>query len=130
MPGDSGLAVLDAVARETTVVFVTAHPEYAVDAFEAGAIDYLLEPVDPERLEQSVAQWQADLPSAAFVRLSRSLIVNVTRLEKTQWRSRDEKLLTFLGRDDTIVIGRLAASRLREILGGRPPPDANAGGHA
>ena len=36
------------------VIFITAHPEHAVRAFEVNAIDYLLKPVDPQRLKQSL----------------------------------------------------------------------------
>jgi two-component system response regulator LytT len=57
MPGLSGLAAAPLVrerADPPAVVFVTAHAEYAVDAFAVEAFDYLLKPVDPERLERVV----------------------------------------------------------------------------
>jgi DNA-binding LytR/AlgR family response regulator len=53
MPGVTGLEAAPLVReqpRPPAVVFVTAHPEYAVDAFAVEAFDYLLKPVDPERL--------------------------------------------------------------------------------
>jgi two-component system response regulator LytT len=53
MPGVSGLAAAPLIRERTdppAVVFVTAHAEYAVDAFAVEAFDYLLKPVDPERL--------------------------------------------------------------------------------
>ena len=53
MPGLSGLDVAPLVREQATppaVVFVTAHPEYAVEAFAVEAFDYLLKPVDPDRL--------------------------------------------------------------------------------
>jgi two-component system LytT family response regulator len=56
MPGMSGLDVaarLDGAARPA-IVFVTAHEEHAVSAFELQSIDYLLKPVDPERLAQAL----------------------------------------------------------------------------
>ncbi len=62
MPGLSGLEVAalaaDASPR-TRIVFVTAYDQYAIDAFERGAIDYLLKPVKPERLDATVARLQA-----------------------------------------------------------------------
>ena len=70
MPGLTGLEVA-AVAAEasprTQIVFVTAYDQYAIDAFDRGAIDYLLKPVKPERLDATVARLQArDLqPDAA-----------------------------------------------------------------
>jgi len=62
MPGLTGLDVAAAAAQvsaRTQVVFVTAYDQYAVDAFERGAIDYLLKPIAPERLAATVARLQA-----------------------------------------------------------------------
>ncbi|MBI3147592.1 MAG: response regulator transcription factor [Betaproteobacteria bacterium] len=50
MPGLSGIEVARRVCAETRVVFVTAYDEYAVAAFEEGAVDYLLKPVEDDRL--------------------------------------------------------------------------------
>lgn len=57
MPGLSGLEVAAAAAQispGTQIVFVTAYDQYAVDAFERGAIDYLLKPISTERLAATV----------------------------------------------------------------------------
>jgi DNA-binding LytR/AlgR family response regulator len=57
MPGLTGLEAAPLVReqpRPPAVVFVTAHPEYAVDAFAVEAFDYLLKPVDPDRLARVV----------------------------------------------------------------------------
>jgi DNA-binding LytR/AlgR family response regulator len=57
MPGLSGLDVAAAAtdaSPATQVVFVTAYDQYAIDAFERGAIDYLLKPIAPERLTATV----------------------------------------------------------------------------
>ena len=48
MPGGSGLGLLNDVPDSTQVVFVTAREKYAVEAFAAAALDYLVKPVDPE----------------------------------------------------------------------------------
>jgi DNA-binding LytR/AlgR family response regulator len=61
MPGLSGLDAARA-ANATRVVFVTAHDEYAVAAFEAAAADYLLKPVSDARLAQCVARLQREAP--------------------------------------------------------------------
>ncbi|MFN3792454.1 LytR/AlgR family response regulator transcription factor [Massilia sp.] len=64
MPGLSGMEVasnLLAAGIRTEVVFVTAYDQYAVDAFERGAIDYLLKPVARERLAGTVGRVQARL---------------------------------------------------------------------
>jgi DNA-binding LytR/AlgR family response regulator len=62
MPGLSGLEVAAALADcspRTQVVFVTAYDQYAIDAFERGAVDYLQKPVAPERLGATVRRLKA-----------------------------------------------------------------------
>ena len=62
MPGLGGLEVAAASTRaspRTQVVFVTAYDQYAIDAFERGAIDYLLKPVEAERLAATVQRLKA-----------------------------------------------------------------------
>ena len=62
MPGLTGLEVATAAAQaspHTQIVFVTAYDQYAIDAFERGAIDYLLKPVQPERLAATIERLQA-----------------------------------------------------------------------
>jgi DNA-binding LytR/AlgR family response regulator len=62
MPGLTGLDVAAAAAQvspRTQIVFVTAYDQYAVDAFERGAIDYLLKPIVPARLAATVQRLQA-----------------------------------------------------------------------
>ena len=56
MPGGSGLGLLNDVPASTQVVFVTAREKYAVQAFAVAALDYLVKPVDPERLADTVAR--------------------------------------------------------------------------
>lgn len=62
MPGLTGLEVATAAAQaspRTQIVFVTAYDQYAIDAFERGAVDYLLKPVQPERLAATVQRLQS-----------------------------------------------------------------------
>jgi DNA-binding LytR/AlgR family response regulator len=57
MPGQSGLDValkINQTSPKTRVVFLTAYDQYAIKAFEQGAIDYLLKPLDEDRLMQTV----------------------------------------------------------------------------
>ncbi len=56
MPVKSGLEVADALAGACHVVFVTAYDEYAVTAFEQGAVDYVLKPATPERVGKVVSR--------------------------------------------------------------------------
>ena len=59
MPGLSGLEVVAQVPQESMpmVVFVTAFDRYAINAFEAHALDYLLKPFDAEQLQQTMDRW-------------------------------------------------------------------------
>jgi DNA-binding LytR/AlgR family response regulator len=50
MPGMDGVQAAQALAGRVHIVFVTAHDEFAIKAFEQGAIDYVLKPADAERL--------------------------------------------------------------------------------
>lgn len=56
MRGGGGFEILDALENPPAVVFVTAHDDFAVRAFEVNALDYLLKPVAPERLRASLGR--------------------------------------------------------------------------
>jgi len=205
MPGTTGLELLSSMPRSTQVVFVTAHETYALNAFAAGVLDYLVKPVDLERLSETVrrlekmsallrlqaattpevddedgidgaasnvstaslslsdtitvpltekgraslvtigdicwiegmrnftrvglktagrimlfrrrlGEWEQELPANHFERLGKSLVVQAAAIKETEWRSRDETLVTFAADLEPLVIGRSAATRLREIL--------------
>jgi len=225
MPGGTGLDLLPSVPDGTQVVFVTAYEKYAVEAFAAAALDYLVKPVNPERLSETLrrlkkladlqrlqptaatatstgedddpvdgaavpggpsgaerpgatdatagaggralgdtinirlrrsksvaavtfddicwieslqnytrvclrnpgrlhvfrrrlGEWEVDLPAGVFTRLGRSILVRTESIEETEWKSRNEKVLKFGAGIEPLVIGRLAALRLRDILDG------------
>ena len=65
MPGLSGIDVARRIGHRAQVVFATAYDEHALAAFEAGAVDYLLKPVEPERLARTVERLRARLQAAA-----------------------------------------------------------------
>ncbi|MEI8368588.1 MAG: response regulator [Planctomycetia bacterium] len=228
MPGGTGLDLLPSVPDGTQVVFVTAYEKYAVEAFAAAALDYLVKPVNPERLSETLrrlkkladlqrlqptaatatsageddndddpgdgaavpggpggadgtdgtdatagtsgralgdtiivrlrhskrvaavtlddicwieslqnytrvclrnpgrlhvfrrrlGEWEVDLPAGVLTRLGRSILVRTESIEETEWKSRNEKVLKFGAGIEPLVIGRLAALRLRDILDG------------
>lgn len=76
MPGLNGVEAARQIARRAQIVFVTAHEEYALQAFEQGALDYLVKPLEPARLADTVQRLQqrlgerrqgaASLPTAAL----------------------------------------------------------------
>ncbi|MFY9509787.1 MAG: LytTR family DNA-binding domain-containing protein [Rubrivivax sp.] len=61
MPGLSGIDVARRIAGRAQVVFVSAYGDHALAAFDAGAVDYVLKPVDLPRLAQAVARVQQRL---------------------------------------------------------------------
>lgn len=63
MPGFDGFEVVQQLANPPIIIFVTAYDEYAVRAFEANAVDYLLKPVQPERLARALARVRERLPT-------------------------------------------------------------------
>ena len=79
MPGMNGFEVIEAVGIENmpAVVFVTAYDQYAIDAFEVQAVDYLLKPYDQERFRKSfnrsLEQIGSDIESFAADSIQRLL---------------------------------------------------------
>lgn len=59
MPGYSGIEVAQRIGARAQVVFVTAYGDHALAAFDAGAVDYLVKPVEPARLAQAVQRLRA-----------------------------------------------------------------------
>ncbi len=178
MPVEDGFDLLRGLAAPPKVVFVSAWPTFAVDAFALDAVDYLLKPVSPERFAATVKRLQrifrlgpdevvrhgaedriclrsidktvivplseivallADgdftrallagdqemlvcrrigefdkmVPEALFVRLDRSLIINLKRIQKIERQSRDLVHLWLRGVSRPIDLGRTAFERLR-----------------
>lgn len=83
MPGDSGFDLLEKNEVEARVIFVTAYDEHAIRAFEVNALDYLLKPVNPERLAKAIERLE---------RQERETPVRIRRL------SYDDRLFLMLGR--------------------------------
>jgi two-component system, LytTR family, response regulator len=64
MPGGTGFDLLERLEHLPRVVFTTAYDKHAVRAFEVNALDYLLKPIEPERLAAAVARAQGASESA------------------------------------------------------------------
>ena len=81
MPGMSGLEVARQASRKCHVVFVTAYDKYAVAAFEEGAVDYVVKPLLPARLDATIARLKQRLaqPPADLTGLLQSLAATLSR---------------------------------------------------
>ena len=64
MPGMTGVEAARQIGRRAHLVFVTAYDQYAVQAFAQGVLDYLVKPVEPARLAETVARLQERLSAA------------------------------------------------------------------
>ena len=92
MPELGGFEVIDSIGSEhmPAVVFVTAYDQYALRAFEVHALDYVLKPVDPERLHRAVrrAQEQAARPRAALAGQLEAALQALGRAAPARWARR------------------------------------------
>jgi two-component system LytT family response regulator len=185
MPGGSGFDLLEQLEDPPPVIFVTAYDKYAIRAFEVNALDYLLKPVDPDRLRLSLERvnpenedgrtvkldsleafrindrvflnsgqrcvmaavsdvlyilaegnytrvclangndflvrfsmkiWQARLPETHFSLLSRSLLLQVRRIDGWETCDNRGRLVHFADSDRSIKLSRSAADRLRNCF--------------
>lgn len=78
MPGLSGIDAASYIRRRAHVVFVTAYSEYAVQAFEHGVLDYLVKPVQPRRLADTVARLKERLATAQQAITTEGLLRDLT----------------------------------------------------
>jgi len=72
MPGKTGMEAAAEIGNKSQIVFVTAYDAYAVEAFERGAVDYVLKPPEPERLKITVDRLKnrKDAPASGDVNAS------------------------------------------------------------
>ena len=87
MPGLSGIEVARSAPSNTQIIFTTAYDEYAVKAFETGAVDYLLKPIKPERLQQAIERIRARLQTKATPDISNIIDALETKLRGTSNKS-------------------------------------------
>ena len=80
MPGLTGFDLLDRLERNMPVIFTTAFDQYALDAFAVNSIDYLLKPIEPERLERALDKLVrlSSQPAPDIRRLARELAAQLT----------------------------------------------------
>lgn len=99
MPGLTGFDVLARLDRDIPVVFTTAYDRYALEAFEVNSVDYLLKPIEPERLERCIDKLQRFVgsPRPDVRDLARELAAQLTPGRKI------ERLASRIGERTTIL---------------------------
>src|SRR5215208_860914 len=84
MPGMTGVEAARHIGRRAHLVFVTAYDQYAVQAFAQGVLDYLVKPVEPVRLAETVARLKERLrvapPAANTDELLRQLSTQIAQM--------------------------------------------------
>lgn len=78
MPGLSGVEAAHHIGRRAHLVFVTAYDHYAVQAFAEGVLDYLVKPVEPKRLAETVARIKERLQAAQPASNTEALLQQLT----------------------------------------------------
>ncbi|KAB8044422.1 LytR/AlgR family response regulator transcription factor [Janthinobacterium aquaticum] len=140
MPGLSGLEVAERIGKRAHIVFVTAYDQYAVDAFDAGAVDYLLKPVQAERMERAVGRLRDKLGAqpadmADLLQSLRAALPAAPR-EKMKWiKASVGKQIRLIDIDDVLFFQAdtkytrvvlagfeaLVRTPLKDLLGGLDP---------
>ena len=142
MPGLSGVEAARHIGRRAHVVFVTAFDQYAVQAFEHGALDYLIKPVEPARLADTVARlrerWLTAQPaldtgalieqlaarlrtdsapaSLQWIRASAGQTVRMIAVDDIDFLRSDEKYTRIAWRDEGKPAEALIRTPLKDLL--------------
>ena len=77
MPKINGFEMLELIENPPAVIFATAFDEYAIKAFEAHAIDYLLKPFNQDRFEKAIKKWREQKNSSAGDKQTKQLLDDV-----------------------------------------------------
>lgn len=137
MPGGSGLDVIRTITPGSmpVTVFVTAYDEYALDAFDLAAIDYLLKPFDDERFEQALERARQRVESEKIDVMSRrmmQLLRNMdTDAEESPSDSASEEPPNYLERIAVQMRGQVRivpVNRITHITADGPYAELHTGG--
>lgn len=99
MPGLNGIEAARQLARRAQIVFVTAFDQYAVQAFEQGALDYLVKPLEDKRLADTVQRLQERLREREASAASPATASSATQATTQALEDRIERLLAQLDRN-------------------------------
>jgi two-component system LytT family response regulator len=78
MPKINGFEMLELIENPPAVIFATAFDEYAIKAFEAHAIDYLLKPFNQDRFEKAIRKWREQKNNSNSEKQTRQLLDDVS----------------------------------------------------
>jgi two-component system, LytTR family, response regulator len=78
MPKINGFEMLELIENPPAVIFATAFDEYAIKAFEAHAIDYLLKPFNQDRFEKAIKKWREQKNNSAGEKQTKQLLDDVS----------------------------------------------------
>ena len=140
MPGLTGLEVLETITHHAAVIFTTAYDEYALSAFEFGALDYLVKPFGKDRLmesldrvrvrlvgegitddatfssDSSLGEIQERLNPREFIRIHRGHVVNLSHVAKIE-KYDERRFLIRLDDGSRLVASRRGSKVLRDLMG-------------
>jgi DNA-binding LytR/AlgR family response regulator len=130
MPGLTGFEVarslLERADDAPVMVFVTAYDQYAVEAFEVNAVDYLLKPVDPARLQQALARVRrrlaSDRPDGGEPRLLNEQVEQIVKMMASRQARREQVAVKagerfWLVQADDIIYASLADESITIVTG-------------
>ncbi len=139
MPGLSGMQVARETAGICRVVFITAYDQYAVDAFENEAVDYILKPATIERLSKTVTRLKAQIAGSSppmdmsgifekpiaelaeeldpemFFRIHRGTIVNANHIEKVSTSPTGRGQVRLIDRPEIHTVSRSYAHLFKQM---------------
>jgi two-component system LytT family response regulator len=111
MPVLTGFELLERLNREPLVVFTTAYDRYALNAFEVNSIDYLLKPVDAERLERALDKADRSAPLVRVRDLARLVAAQLSPMHRL------ERIASRVGERTTILdVARISHFRAKDKL--------------
>lgn len=76
MPDKTGFELLSELEKSPRVIFTTAYDEYAIKAFEYNALDYLLKPIEPQRLNDAIQKLQSEENEKTIITSTNKLFEN------------------------------------------------------
>jgi two-component system LytT family response regulator len=105
MPVLTGFEVIEKLDREVRVIFTTAYDRYAIDAFTVNSVDYLLKPIEPERLAKALDKLErvAGSPATDVRALARELALRLSESGQAAAARRLDRIASRVGERTTLL---------------------------